>query len=396
MDCRGIVRELQANIRYQILSIKYLAAALRSFLFPPHYAYATLVLTMKSSILNVVGDFFALDIGSSAIRVAQLRGGGGHKTLVQYGAVPIDVKTALSDAAADQVKIAQTVKALIAEAGIATRNVVVGLPSSKTFVTVVDLPKMSPQELGSTIKYQADQFIPMSADEAKIDWAVLGDSPVDPNKIEVLLASVSNKFSEQRMDVLESIGLNVIALEPDALALARSLTSSDSAQPAQLIVDIGEYATDLVITVGGVPRLVRSIPTGGQTFVKTAAQHLSVEDNQANQFMYKFGLDQTKLEGQVYRALEPAVATVVAEIEKSIKFFNTRYQNVQLNLVVASGVAAILPGMTQYLAAKSGLATAQIGNSWQNVSYGNAVHEQLMSVNHQFAVAVGLALREAA
>lgn len=351
---------------------------------------------MKSSILNVVGDFFALDIGSSAIRVAQLRGSGGHKTLVQYGAVPVDVKTSLSDAAADQVKIAQTVKALIAEAGITTRNVVVGLPSNKTFVTVTDLPKMSSQELASTIKYQADQYIPMSTDEAKIDWAILGDSPVDPNKIEVLLASVSNKFSEQRMDLLESIGLNVIALEPDALALARSLTPQDSAQPAQLIVDVGEYATDLVITVGGVPRLVRSIPTGGQTFVKTTAQNLSVENNQANQFMYKFGLDQSKLEGQVYRALEPAVETVVAEIQKSIKFFNTRYQNVQLGMVVASGVAAILPGMTQYLAAKSGLPTAQIGNSWQNVSYGNGAHEQLMSVNHQFAVAVGLALREAA
>lgn len=348
---------------------------------------------MKSSILNVVGDFFALDIGSSAIRVVQLRGGGSHKALVQYGAVPIDVKTALSDAAQDRLKIAQTVQQLIAEAGISTRNVVVGLPSNKTFVTVTDLPKMSPQELGSTIKYQADQFIPMSTDEAKIDWALLGDSPLDANKSEVLLASVPNKFSEQRMDLLEAIGLNVIALEPDALALARALTARGAEQPAQLMVDVGEYATDLVITVGGIPRLVRSIPTGGQSFVKVVAQNLSVEDNQANQFMYKFGLDQSKLEGQVYRALEPAVETVIAEIQKSIKFFNTRYQNVQLGAVVASGVAAVIPGMSQYLAAQSNVATAQIGNSWQNVSYSNDAHEQLMAVNHQFAVAVGLALR---
>lgn len=349
---------------------------------------------MKKSVFNVVGDFFALDIGSSAIRVVQLRG-GSSKTLVQYGAVPIDVKVALSDAPADQVKVAEAVKTLVAETGIATRNVVVGLPSNKTFVTVTDLPKMSSQELASTIKYQADQFIPMSADESRIDWALLGDSPVDQNKAEVLLASVANKFSEQRMDLLESIGLNVIALEPDSLALARSLTTRSGTQPAQLIVDVGEYATDLVITVAGVPRLVRSIPTGGQTFVKTAAQNLSVEDNQANQFVYKFGLDQTKLEGQIYRALEPAMETVVSEIQKSIKFFSTRYQSVQLETLVTSGVAAVLPGMSQYLAAKSGLTSSQVGNSWQNVSYSNNIHEQLMSVNHQFAVAVGLALREA-
>ena len=68
---------------------------------------------MKSSIFNSVGDFFALDIGSSAIRVVQLRGSGAHQTLVKYGAVAVDVKTALSDAPSDRLKIADAVKSLI-------------------------------------------------------------------------------------------------------------------------------------------------------------------------------------------------------------------------------------------------------------------------------------------
>ncbi len=356
-----------------------------------HYAYVTLVPKMKSSIFNAVGDFFALDIGSSAIRVAQLRGSGAHQTLVKYGAVAVDVKTSLSDAPADQIKIAEAVKGLVAEVGIATRNVVVGLPSSKTFVTIVDLPKMSSQELGGTIKYQADQFIPMAVDEAKIDWAVIGDSPVDANKIEVLLASVANKFSEQRLELLESIGLNVIGLEPDSLALARALTPSQATSTAQVIVDVGEYSTDIVITLAGLPRLVRSIPTGGQTMVRAAAQNLSVEDNQANQLMYKFGLDKTELEGQVARALEPSVESISAEIQKSMKFYSTRYHESAIANISMTGVAAIVPGFGEYLAQATGVQSVQVGNSWQNVSYSNSVHEQVMSVNHQFAVAVGLA-----
>ncbi len=349
---------------------------------------------MKSSIFNVVGDFFALDIGSSAIRVVQLRGNGTHKTLVKYGAVAIDVKTGLSDAMADHIRVAEAVKALIAETGITTRNVVVGVPSSKTFVTIVDLPKMSPQEMGGTIKYQADQFIPMAIDEAKIDWAVIGDSPVDANKTEVLLASITNKFSEQRLELLESIGLNVVALEPDALALVRSLTAAATPPTAaELLVDVGEYATDIIITLGGMPRLVRSIPTGGQTMVRAAAQNLSVADNQANQLMYKFGLDNTKLEGQVARALTSSVEAISAEIQKSLKFFATRYHEVAVNDVVLTGVAAIVPGFGQYMAQAAGVQTVQIGNSWQNISYSNGVHEQVMSVNHQFAVAAGLAQR---
>lgn len=347
---------------------------------------------MKSSIFNVVGDYFALDIGSSAIRVVQLRNSGSGHSLVRYGAAPVDVKVSLSDAPADQKKITDIVSALVAEVGISTKNVVVGLPSGKTFVTIVDLPKMNAQELSNTIKYQADQYIPMSVDEAKIDSVIIGDSPVDPEKMEVLLASVSNKFSEQRMEMLEGIGFNVIALEPEPLALARALTPVSSSG-AQMIIDMGEYATDIVINVGGAPRLVRSIPTGGQSLVKAAMQNLNIDENQARQFVYKFGLDQTKLEGQIYRALSSTVEVVASEVQKSIKFFSTRYQSTPLSGIVTTGVAVLVPGFHQFLSASAGNAPVQGGDSWQNVSYSNSAHDQLAAVNHQFAVASGLAQR---
>lgn len=348
---------------------------------------------MKSSIFSVVGDFFALDIGSSGIRVVQLHGSGNNHALVKYGSAPLDVKVALSDSPADQAKIAQVVSALVNEVGITTKNVAVGLPSGKNFVTIVDLPRMSPQELKGTIKYQADQYIPMSVDEAKIDAVILGDSPVDPEKIEVLLASVSNKFSEQRLDMLESIGFNVISLEPETIALARALSPLESSANAQMIIDMGEYTTDIVVTLSGAPRLVRSIPAGGQSLVKAAMQNLNIDENQARQFVYKFGLDQTKLEGQIFRALQSTVEVVSSEVQKSIKFFSGRYQTTQLSGIITSGTAAVLPGFHQYISVAAGNAPVQAGNSWQRVSYSNSAHEQLMAVNHQFAVAIGLAER---
>lgn len=340
----------------------------------------------------MVGDFFALDIGSSAIRIVQLRNSGSSHSLVKYGAAPVDVKLSLSDAPADQKRVADTIAALVDEVGLSTRNVVVGLPSNKTFVTLVDLPKMTAQELKSTIKYQADQYIPMSADEAKIDSVILGDSPTDPAKMEVLLASVTNKFSEQRMEMLESIGLDVIALEPEAIALSRALTSTSDTS-AQLIIDMGEYSTDIIITASNAPRLVRSIPTGGQALLKAAMQNLNIDENQARQFVYKFGLDQSKLEGQINRALASTVEVVAVEVQKSIKFFNGRYPSVPLSGIVTSGAAVLLPGFHQYLSSAANNIPVKGGNSWQNIAYSNAAHEKLMSVNHQFAVAAGLAQR---
>lgn len=340
----------------------------------------------------MVGDFFALDIGSSGVRVVELKGSGNNRTLVRYGTAPIDVKVALSEAAADQAKIRSVVAALMSEVGINTKNVVAGLPSGKTFVTIVDLPKLSSQELESTIKYQADQFIPMSIDDSKVDWAVLGDSPVSPDKSEVLLASVSNIFVEQRMEMLEGLNLNVVALEPDALAIARSL-STNNATGAELIVDMGEYATDILVTVNSVPKLVRSIPTGGQTFTKSVMQQLSIDENQARQFVFKFGLDTSKLEGQIYKALESTAEIISTEVQKSLKFYVSRYQNSTVSQIITSGSAALIPGFHQYLSVAAGNLPVQPGNSWHNVNYSNSAHEQLMGLNHQFAVAVGLAER---
>ena len=342
-------------------------------------------------IFNAVGDFFALDIGSTSLRVVQLKKSGHTWSLMRYGLAPIDVKIAMSDAAEDQRKVGDAIVALTTQVGLTTTNLVVGIPSNKMFATVVDLPHLSHQELASTIKYQEDQYIPIPVGEAKVDWAVLGQSPRDQQKDEVLLAGVTNKFSEQRLDMLESLGFNVIAIEPDALALTRALIPIGNNDP-MIILDLGDYATDLVVVLGGAPRLIRTIPVGSKSFIKAAVQTLSIDENQAQQFIYKFGLHQDKLEGQIYRALESTIDQLYAEFEKSVKFYQTRYPNNPLKNAILSGAAAVIPGFGDHITHKSGLPVV-IGNAWQNVSYPGNMHEDLMKLASSFSVAVGLAER---
>ena len=342
--------------------------------------------------LSTSSDFFALDIGSSAARVVHLRGSGKNKSLVRYGEVLLDAKIAESDAESDQRKLAEIITKLITDTGITTNNAVIGIPSRSLFTKAIDLPNASHADLAKTIKYQADQHIPMSLDEAQLDWGVLGASPAEGDQVEVLLASVAKGYAEARLDMLESIGLNVIAVEPDALALTRSLTSATGIQGATMILDIGARATDLIIAMEGGPRLIRGIPTGGQTFIKAAKQNLNVDEKQAKQFVYKFGLNEAKLEGQVFKALEGSVGTLIGEVEKSIKFFNTRYPKVPIEKIVVSGGASTLPEFPLYLANKLGV-KVEIGNAWQNVSYPNQMYNELIAISNHFAVAVGLAAR---
>lgn len=336
-------------------------------------------------------DFFGLDIGSSAVRVVQLRGSGNNKSLVRYGSVGVDAKTAQSDSAADQKKLSQVIAELITNAGLTARDVVVGIPANKMFSTVVDFPKLPKAELDKTIRYQLESHIPMNIAETKVDWAVLGDSPTGNDQVEVLLAAVSDSYAEARLDMLESIGLNVVAIEPDSIALCRSLVPRGQTE-AVMVLDIGDKSTDLVVMYVNTPRLIRAVPTGGSAFIKAAQQNLNVDEKQAQQFVYKFGLNEDKLEGQVFHALQGTVDGLVAEIQKSIKFFTNRYKNVPLSRIVVSGGASTLPGFPLYLANHLGM-QIEIGNAWLNVSYPQSKHNDLIALSNHFSVAVGLAER---
>jgi type IV pilus assembly protein PilM len=321
-----------------------------------------------------------------------LHGANPSKSLAKYGYVPIDSKIAMSDAKADQQKMAEVIRQLVEKSRVTTRNVAVGLPSLRVFTTVADVDNLSPGEMAKSISYQADALIPTPVAESKIDWAVIGKSPADQSKVEILLSSIPNTFIEQRLDLLESIGLNVIAFEPDNLALTRALLPPNATAP-MVIVDMGSKSTDIVISMDGAPRLTRAIPTGIDAVLKSAMQNLNVDEKQAEQFVFKFGVNKDKLEGQVYQAIIGTVDVLTNEIDKSLKFFQARYSSIKLDRLIVSGGAAILPELPLYLANRFGL-NVEISNAWRNVAFSSDRQNELSALSNQFGVAVGLAERD--
>ena len=340
-----------------------------------------------------VGDFFELDIGTNAVRVVQLAPAGSDGwNLVHFGYAPLDEKIAAASSPEAMRKLGEVIMTAVGQSGIKTKNVVIGLPSSKTFTTVIEVPVMPENELRNTIKYQVDQYIPMAVNEAKVDWALLGTSLHDPKMQEVLIASTSNTYAEERLEFVESLGLNVIAAEPDPLAMIRSLLPSGVAD-ARLIIDVGEQSTDLAITFGDAPRLVRTIPTGLKSLIKAAVQNLNVQEDQARQFILKFGLAPDRLEGQVYRAIEGTLDNFAVELIKSIKFFQTRYPNTPVGGIMLSGFGSVVPGFGEYVSGKTGIQSS-LANPWQRVRVSQGDQQQLMTVATEYAAAIGLAQRK--
>ena len=326
------------------------------------------------------------------MRIVQLSGSAQHGwTLQKFAYVPIDVKLKSDSSELGKKRLGEAIMGAVLQAGIKTKNVAVGLPANKTFTSIVETETLPEKELKKSFKYEIDKYVPMSLNDAKADYIILGPSPNDPAKTEVLVSSVAKDYAEDVMETIEKTGLNIIAMEPEPLAMARALATPGT-MDATLVVDFGANSTDLVIYSKNQPRLVRSIPGGFGVLVKAVATSLNVREDQSRQFILKFGLDQNQVEGQVFKILSTYLDNFAAELAKSVRFFQTKYINGKVGGIILSGYASIIPLFSSFIEAKTNISTIN-GNPWQFVRTTEEQQKVLMNVANEFAVAIGLSER---
>lgn len=340
---------------------------------------------------NQEQNYFGLDLGNSSIKVAQLRELRGRPTLVTYGDIDIPENLLASDSQVDQDKLSEYIKQLCGDANVTSKNVIAALPSTASYTSIIKTPKLDTKELGESIKYQADKYIPMPLDQVKLDWAVIGED-VQNSELTVLLVAAPNNMANKYLSIIQKAGFELLALEINALSLARSLTKPEDSDKTIMIVDIGTLSCEIAIFTGQVPQIVRSVAVGSKALRRVVSQNLGLDETQADQFMKKFGLQQDKIEGQVYKTLKPVVDTVIDEIRKSISFFTERNPKTAISKIVLTGGTSALPNFPLYIANSTQI-TVEIGNPWINISYPADLQQTLASISLNYSTALGLALR---
>jgi len=336
-------------------------------------------------------NYFGLDLGSSSIKIAQLRELHASPSLVTYGDIEVASNLLSSDSEIDQNRVSELIKQLAQDAKVTTKNVVASLSASQSYTAIIRTPKLSHSELAESIKFQADKVIPMAMDQVKLDWAVVGEVP-ETDEVDVLLVAAPNNTANKYLNIIQKAGLELLALEINPIAQSRSLIGPADKPKCIIIVDIGSVASDIAILSNTVPQLVRSVAIGSKALNRVVSQNLGIDAGQADQFIKKFGMDQTKIEGQVFKTLKPVVDHLVEEINKSITFFQEKNPTQRVEKIILTGGTTALPGLPLYLANATGL-TIEVGNPWQNISYPKELESSLAGLSLSYATAIGLAMR---
>lgn len=326
------------------------------------------------------------------MRIVQLSGSSQRGwSLQRFAYIPIDAKLVLDSSELGRKRLGEAILGAVEQAGIKTKNVALGLPASKTFTSIVETDTLPEKELLKSFKYEMDKYVPMPMNDAKADFYILGPSPNNPAKTELLVSSVSKEYAESTMETIEKTGLNIIAMEPEPLAMTRSL-SNPGAMDANMIVDFGEKSTDISIVYKDQPRLVRSIPGGFQVLVRAVAGSLNIREDQSRQSILKFGLDQNQAQGQIFHVLNTHLENFASELTKSVRFFQTKYVGGKVGGIILTGYASMIPLFTEFIESKTGVTTTK-GNPWQFVRTSKAQQQSLANVASEFAVAIGLSER---
>ncbi len=334
-------------------------------------------------------DFFGLDIGSSSVRLVKFKHSSGRYNLISYGGANIPIGLSQSDSPLDIKQLAEIIKRLMNDCKESAKKVIVSLPGSAVFTTVVKMPQMSSSEIEKAVFWQAEQNIPLKIDEVRISWQLISSKVGNGTEMAVLIVAAPNEKVEHIAKIAEAAGLSVLSIETTPIALSRSLGATKGVKA--MIVDIGALTTEIAIVSDEVLFHSRSLPQAGYSFTRAISQNLGLDLNQAEQFKRKFGLTQEKLEGEIFKTLEPLLNSIVEEIKRSMKFFGEQFGE-SVEKIILSGGSARLPELPSYLSTILEM-DVQIGTPWVSISYPPSVAQDLADTYASYSTAVGLAKR---
>jgi len=345
--------------------------------------------------------FFGIDIGSSNIKLVELKRSSNGLLLQAFGLIETPKGSSKSESEADINEIATAIRKLMKESRVTTNKVVVGLPESVVFTRVVELPYMNDQELKTAMRWEAEQFIPIPLKDVKYDYEIVKKPEAKDlkdkekkEKMSVFFVAVPNSTIERYLKIIKASSLEPVAFETELIALVRSLSPEGKASPTTLIINIGAETTDLCIVSKGNIAFTRSISSGGNALSKAIAQELGFEIAQAEEYKKTYGLLENELEGKIQDIIKPIFDVIVNEIERGILFYQTHHPTDSVKRIVLCGGSAKLPGVVMYLAGALDL-EVQLGDPWNNIKKGSPeVTKKLEEETTLYAVAVGLAMRE--
>lgn len=343
------------------------------------------------------GPPVGLDIGTSAVRAAQVTSGRGGYSLARFGQVALPPGAVVGGEIADPGAVTEAISQLWSRAKFKNKNVVIGVANQRVVVRQVDLPFIEEKELRSSIKFQVADHIPMPVEDAELDYQVLEDFTGESGEhmMRVLLVAAASSMVESFLQVVTDAGLQPAGVDITPFAVARATSPAARGESgmagAEAIVDVGAGITNIVVHHNGEPHFVRILLTGGDDATRSLAQDLDVAFDEAEAVKLDLGRGVGNPESK--RVMSDRVDALVREVQGSLDYYLSLEDSEPVMSVLLTGGASLTDGFVERLN-QNLRTTVQVASPLGQIDVGKSglTVQQIAHVEPVAAAAVGLAM----
>ncbi|HEX7124979.1 MAG TPA: type IV pilus assembly protein PilM [Thermodesulfobacteriota bacterium] len=337
-----------------------------------------------------------LDIGSSSIKLLELKGVRGGYQLVHFGHAPLHGEAIVEGALMDAAAVADTIRSLVQAHKVKTKDVATSVSGHSVIIKKISLPTMSDKELADQIRWEAEQYIPFDINDVNLDFQVL-DRGGAGGQMEVMLVAAKKNMITDYSAVVAEAGLNPAVVDVDSFALSNmfEVNYPEERDRTVALINIGCSVLNLNVVRKGTAAFNRDVSIGGKQFTEELQKQfgLSAEDAEAAK-LGKGGGGVGK--DDVLAALQPVAGSIAGEVSRSLDFFGSTAPDERISKILLSGGAARTPGLAEVIAERTGV-PVEMANPFKKIAYDPKVFdpEHIEYMGPSAAVAVGLALRKA-
>lgn len=352
-----------------------------------------------------------IDIGSSAIKVVQVRKKRGRVVLETYGELSLGPYGGMEVGRAVNLppeKIAEGLRDILREAKTTTLSAGVALPLSSSLISFVSLPQVQEKQLADVVAIEARKYIPVSMNEVMLDWSVVprednyageNETTIGATKTEapvayqdVLIVAILNEYINNYQNIMAKTGVKTSFYEIELFSSIRAVV--EQGVNAVMIIDMGARITKLYIVERGILRSSHILNKGSQDITLALSKALSIGINEAENMKRVYGLVGGPEHKELTEIITVNLDYVFYEANATLLNYQKKY-NRTISKIILTGGGVLLKGFTEL--AKMSFQTEVVNaNPFGKLETPAFLAEQLASAGPEFAVAIGAALRRVA
>lgn len=349
------------------------------------------------SFLTPKRQLVGLDIGSSAIKLVQLRESKGRYYLQKFGMKELEPEVIVDGTVMDEGRVISAIRELFDEFNVKNKQVAVSISGHAVIVKKISLPPMPEEELEGQVKLAAEQYIPFDINEVNIDFHVLPPdaSGEEQGEMSVILVAAKKDKINELTELVKGAGLMPMVMDVDAFAIENmhAINYPMAQDETTALVNLGASVMNVNIVRGGVSLFTRDIPLGGNRYTEAIQREMGLSYEEAEETK-KGGRSGATASGSVENVLDSVNGEVASEIARTVDYFKTSASNVELDRVLVCGGVARIGGLVQHLSDRM-QAPVEVANPFGEIDTSGSDFDQdaLAEMAPLASVAVGLALR---